>query len=216
MASSELVLREQYGDPQQQRDSSTMGMWVFIATEVMFFGGLFISFAVYRMYYTLGFLEGSREMTLLIGSLNTVFLFTSCLTMSLAIHSVGHGKQSRAYWLLILTAVIGLLFLALKFLEYYLHYQEHKVPGIWFESHDPEAPAEQMFFMFYFVLTGLHAVHLSIGIGLVLVMAARTAIGRFNSYYHTPISIVGIYWHFVDIIWTFLYVIFYLPGMGYH
>lgn len=207
-----LALREQYGTPQHQRDTSTLGMWAFMATEVMFFGGLFAAYAIYRMYYTLGFREGSQEMTLMIGTINTAVLFTSCLTMSLAIHAISKDKQSRSYWLLILTALLGLLFLALKFLEYYLHYQEHKVPGIWFESHKPEAGAEQLLFFFYFAMTGLHAIHLTIGIGLVTVMAVRTAMGRFNAEYHTPISIVGLYWHFVDVIWTFLYVIFYLPG----
>lgn len=212
MASSGLALREQFRNPQQQRDTATMGMFAFMATEVMFFGGLFTAFAVYRMYYTAGFLEGSREMTLAIGSINTGVLFTSCLTMSLAIHAISIGKQVRCYWMLILTAVIGLLFLALKFLEYFIHYAEHKVPGIWFNSHSPHAGAEQLFFFFYFALTGLHAIHLSIGVGLVGNLAVRTALGRFNAEYHTPVSIVGLYWHFVDIVWTFLYVIFYLPG----
>ncbi|MGH9608335.1 MAG: cytochrome c oxidase subunit 3 [Bryobacteraceae bacterium] len=212
MVSPARALREQFRDPQQQRDTATMGMFTFMATEVMFFGGLFVAFAVYRMYYTAGFLEGSREMTLVIGSINTGVLFTSCLTMSLAIHAISIGKQARCYWLLILTAVIGLLFLALKFLEYFIHYGEHKVPGIWFSSHSPHAHAEQLFFFFYFALTGLHAIHLSIGVGLLTVLAVRTSIGRFNAEYHTPIAIVGLYWHFVDIIWTFLYVIFYLPG----
>ncbi|MGH9585138.1 MAG: cytochrome c oxidase subunit 3 [Bryobacteraceae bacterium] len=213
MASSQsLALREQFRNPQQQRDTATMGMFTFMATEVMFFGGLFMAYSIYRMYYTAGFLEGSRGMTLVIGSINTGVLFTSCLTMSLAIHAISIGKQVRCYWMLILTAVIGLLFVALKFLEYFIHYGEHKVPGIWFTSHSPHAHAEQLFFFFYFALTGLHVIHLSIGIGAVTVMAVRTALGRFNAEYHTPIAIVGLYWHFVDIIWTFLYVIFYLPG----
>lgn len=213
MSSTEtLLLREQYSTPQQQRDASTLGMWIFMATEVMFFGGLFASYAIYRMYYTRGFEEGAEGMTLLIGSINTIVLMTSCLTMSLAIHAISHNKQARAYWMLMLTNLLGLLFLALKFLEYFEHYGEHKVPGIWFISHKPEAAAEQMFFFFYFAMTGLHAIHMTIGIGLVTTMAVRTAMGRFNADYHTPISIVGLYWHFVDIIWTFLYVIFYLPG----
>ncbi len=190
-----------------------MGMWIFIATEVMLFGAMFTAFSVYRMYYTLGFVEGAREMTLLIGSINTVLLFTSCLTMSLAIHASATGKQIQAYWLLILTAAIGVLFLILKFKEYFIHYHEHKAPGIWFNSHEPQAFAEQMFFFFYFAMTGLHAIHLTIGIVLVLTVAARNSMGRFNAQYHTPISIVGLYWHFVDVMWTFMYVIFYLPGM---
>lgn len=207
-----LALREQFSTPQQQRDTATVGMWVFLATEVMFFGGLFAAFAVYRMYYTVGFQEGSLGMTRVIGSINTAILFTSSLTMSLAISSISRGKQVRSYVLLIVTAFIGIIFLSLKLTEYYLHYQDHKVPGIWFESHDPQAGPEQLFFVFYFAMTGLHVVHLSIGVALAVTMAARTALGRFNAFYHTAIDIVGLYWHFVDIIWVFLFTIFYVPG----
>jgi cytochrome c oxidase subunit 3 len=207
-----LALREQFSTPQQQRDTATVGMWLFMATEVLFFGALFTAYAVYRMYYTQGFLEGSREMTLTIGAVNTAVLFTSSLTMSLAIHSISEGKQVRTYVLLIVTALIGMAFIGLKFTEYFLHYQEHKVPGIWFESTSPNAGPEQLFFIFYFAMTGLHVIHLSIGVGLVGTMAVRTALGRFNAAYHTAIDIVGLYWHFVDIVWTFLFVIFYVPG----
>lgn len=207
-----LALREQFGTPQQQRDTSTVGMWVFLATEVMFFGGLFASYAVYRMYYAQAFHEGSREMTLVIGTVNTAVLMTSSFTMNVAIDSISRGKQSRAYWLLILTAVIGMMFLGLKFSEYFLHYQDHKVPGIWFESNKPFAPQEELFFVYYFALTGLHVIHLSIGIGLTAVVAVRTALGRFNANYHTPVDLVGVYWHFVDIIWAFIYAIFYVTG----
>lgn len=207
-----LALREQFSTPQQQRDTATVGMWFFLATEVMFFGGLFAAFAIYRMYYAQGFLEGSHGMTLLIGSVNTAVLFTSSLTMSLAIASISRGKQVQTYILLVTTALIGVLFLVLKLTEYFLHYQDHKVPGIWFESHAPQAGPEQLFYIFYFAMTGLHVIHLSIGIGLATTMAVRTALGRFNTFYHTAIDIVGLYWHFVDIIWVFLFTIFYVPG----
>jgi cytochrome c oxidase subunit 3 len=207
-----LALREPFSTPQHQRDTAMLGMWVFIATEVLFFGGLFVAFAVYRMYYTQGFLEGSRGMTLVIGTINSAVLIASTFTMSLAIHAIQHNKQLRCYLLLLITALIGLVFLALKFTEYFIHYQEHKVPGIWFESHDPQAGPEQLFYIFYFAMTGLHAIHLSIGCGLVTTMAVRTALGRFNGNYHTAIDVTGLYWHFVDIIWGFLYAIFYIPG----
>lgn len=207
-----LALREPYSTPQQQRDTATLGMWVFLATEVLLFGALFAAFAIYRMYYTQGFLEGSRGMTLGIGTVNTAILIASTLTMSLAIQAISQGRQMRTYVLLLVTAAIGMIFLALKFTEYFLHYQEHKVPGIWFESKQPEAGPEQLFFIFYFVMTGLHAIHLSIGIGLVTTVAIRTALGRFDANYHTAVDVVGLYWHFIDIIWGFLYAIFYLPG----
>jgi cytochrome c oxidase subunit 3 len=212
LASESLVLREHFSTPQQQRDTSTIGMWIFLATEVLFFGGLFVGYGVYRMYYTQGFLEGSREMTLIIGSINTAVLFTSCLTMSLAVRSISQDRQYRAYVLLLTTAGIGMVFIALKFLEYFIHYEERKVPGIWFESSSPFAYAEQLFLVYYFVMTGLHVIHLSIGVGLTLVMAARTAMGRFTSAWYTPVEMTSIFWHFVDIIWCFLFAIFYIPG----
>lgn len=212
MSSESLALREQFGTPQHQRDTSTVGMWVFLATEVMFFGGLFAGFAVYRMYYTQGFLEGARDMTLTIGSVNTAVLFTSCLTMSLALKAISQGRQLRTYTLLLTTAAIGLCFIALKFLEYYLHYEDRKVPGIWFESSQPYSRAEQLFLIYYFVMTGLHVIHLSIGVGICLVMAVRTAIGRFTANWHTPLEMLGLFWHFVDIVWCFLFAIFYVPG----
>jgi cytochrome c oxidase subunit III len=212
LASGSLALREQFGTPQQQRDTSTVGMWIFLATEVLFFGALFVGYGAYRMYYTQGFVEGSREMTLTIGAINTAVLFTSCLTMSLAVRSISEGLQFRAYILLLITAAIGVIFIALKFLEYYIHYQERKVPGIWFESSSPFAHAEELFLVYYFVMTGLHVIHLTIGVILTLIMAARTAIGRFTPAWYTPVEMTSIFWHFVDIIWCFLFAIFYIPG----
>jgi cytochrome c oxidase subunit III len=212
LASESLALREHFSTPQQQRDTSTVGMWIFLATEVLFFGALFVGYGAYRMYYTQGFLEGSREMTLTIGAINTAVLFTSCLTMSLAVRSISQGKQLRAYALLLTTAAIGLIFIALKFTEYYLHYLDHKVPGIWFESNKPYAGAEELFLIYYFVMTGLHVIHLTIGVGVTLVMAARTAMGRFTAAWYTPVEMTSIFWHFVDIIWCFLFAIFYIPG----
>ena len=208
-----LALREQYGTAEQQRDTSTVGMWIFLATEVMFFGGLFAGFAVYRMYYTQGFTEGSAEMEILLGAINTAVLITSSLTMALSVYSISVGKQLQTYLLLFATAVIGLVFLAIKFTEYYIHYQHHKVPGVWFESASPNHGAIEMFFVYYFCMTGLHAVHMIIGISLVVLFAFRTALGRFNAEYHTPITILGLYWHFVDIVWVFLFAIFYIAGL---
>ena len=207
------MLREQYGTPEQQRETATIGMWIFLATEVMLFGALFTAFSVYRMYHTPGFDEGSADMSIVLGSINTAVLITSSLTMALAIYSAALGKMVRTYWLLLATAAIGLVFLAIKFTEYYQHYLAHKVPGIWFESSSPHAPAMQMFYVFYFVMTGLHALHMTIGITLVVVFALRTAAGSFNSEYYTPLEAIGLYWHFVDIIWVFLFAIFYISGL---
>ncbi len=207
------MLREQYGTPEQQRETVTVGMWIFLATEVMFFGGLFTAFSVYRLSYTRGFNEGSADMNILLGAINTAVLITSSLTMALAIRSAALGKQVRTYLLLLATAFIGIVFLAIKFTEYYQHYQMHKAPGVWFESNRPEAAAIELFYVFYFAMTGLHAVHMTIGIGLVFLFAFRTAAGSFNSEYHTPLEALGLYWHFVDIVWVFLFAIFYISGL---
>jgi cytochrome c oxidase subunit 3 len=207
------MLREPYSTPEQQRETATVGMWIFLATEVMLFGALFTAFSVYRMYYTRGFDEGSADMSIVLGSINTAVLITSSLTMALSIYSAALGKMVRTYVLLLTTAAIGLVFLAIKFTEYYQHYLAHKVPGIWFESQSPHAAAMQMFYVFYFVMTGLHAIHMTIGIGMVVVFAMRTAAGSFNAEYHTPLEVIGLYWHFVDIVWVFLFAIFYISGL---
>jgi cytochrome c oxidase subunit 3 len=209
-----LALREQYAAPEQQRETSTLGMWIFLATEVMFFGGLFAGFAIYRMYYTQGFEEGSAEMEVILGAVNTAVLITSSLTMALAVYSISVGKQFRTCSYLLATAFFGLVFLAIKFTEYYLHYQHHKVPGIWFESTSPNHGAIELFFVYYFCMTGLHALHMIIGITMVIIFACRAAIGRFNAAYHTPIVILGLYWHFVDVVWVFLFAIFYISGLN--
>jgi len=209
----QLMLREQYGTPEQQRESVTFGMWIFLATEVMFFGGLFMAFTVYRVLYPLGFDEGSKDMSIVLGSINTAVLITSSLTMALAIHSASMAKLKRASFLLLTTAFIGLVFLAIKFTEYYQHYEAHKAPGVWFESSSPHANAMELFYVFYFAMTGLHAIHMIIGITLVVIFAVRAYCGSFNSEYHTPLEALGLYWHFVDIVWVFLFAIFYISGL---
>ena len=210
---SALMLREQFGTPEQQRETATLGMWIFLATEVLFFGGLFTAFAVYWMYYPQGFDEGSADMNILLGSINTAVLIASSLTMALSIHSAAQGKPARTYLLLLTTAFLGLCFLAIKFTEYYQHYEMHKAPGVWFDTSKPQAGPMQLFYVFYFAMTGLHALHMTIGIIMVILFAFRTAAGSFNSEYHTPLEMLGLYWHFVDIVWVFLFAIFYISGL---
>ncbi len=207
------MLREQFGTPEQQRETVSFGMWIFLATEVMFFGGLFTAFAVYRTYYTHAFNEGSADMNIVLGSINTAVLITSSLTMALSIYNAAIGRTGRTALLLLATAVIGLCFLGIKFTEYYQHYQMHKAPGVWFESDKPDAAGIELFYVFYFAMTGLHALHMTIGIALVLLFSARTAAGSFNAEYHTPLEALGLYWHFVDIVWVFLFAIFYISGL---
>ena len=133
--------------------------------------------------------------------------------MALSIHAVALNRQLQSYVLLLATAALGLVFLGIKFVEYYQHYQQHKAPGISFLSDKPEASAIELFYVFYFVMTGLHALHMTFGIALVLVFAFRTAARSFNSEYHTPLKALGLYWHFADILWVFLFAIFYISGL---
>lgn len=208
-----LELREQFRTAEQQRDTASIGMWVFLITELMLFGGLFMAFTVYRLYSPQAFDAGSADMNIVLGSINTAVLICSSLTMAMAVHSAQAGNQKLLGLFLLATILIGALFLGIKFTEYYQHYLDHKVPGFWFEAAGPLAPKMQMFFVFYFVMTGLHATHMLIGIGLLSALIYRTMLGSFTHRYHTPVVLVGLYWHFVDIVWVFLYAIFYISGL---
>jgi cytochrome c oxidase subunit III len=208
-----LALREQFATPEQQRKSASVGMWIFIITEVMLFGGLFTAFTVYRHSYTLAFDKGSADMDHVLGAVNTAVLICSSFTMALAVHSAELGKRKLLALFLVLTMIIGAAFLGIKFTEYYIHYQDHKVPGVWFEETGPTAGPVQMFFVFYFIMTCLHATHMLVGEGVLFALLLRTLMGTFTAEYHTPIEIGGLYWHFVDIVWVFLYAIFYIPGL---
>ena len=208
-----LAVREQFHSREQQEETSTVGMWVFLITEIMLFGGLFTAFAVYELSHRQAFTQGSAEMEFWIGAVNTAVLICSSFTMALAVHSAETGKKGRLALFIFLTIVIGLVFLGFKFAEYYMHYQDHKAPGFWFEQSGPNAGYIQMFFVFYFIMTGLHALHMFIGIGLLSVLLVRTLLGSFSAEYHTPVDLTGLYWHFVDTVWVFLFAIFYIPGV---
>lgn len=208
----ELAVREQFNNPVQQRETSMVGMWVFLITEIMLFGGLFTGFAVYRLAHPIAFDQGSAQMDFRLGAINTAVLICSSFAMALAVNSAERGRKLRLAGFLVLTIVLGLLFLGIKFDEYYLHYLDHKAPGISFYQWGPEAPYIEMFYVFYYLMTGLHAIHMIVGIGLLSVLVLRTGLGSFSKDYHTPIEITGLYWHFVDTVWVFLFAIFYIPG----
>jgi len=209
---SVLALREQFHDPEQQRETSTVGMWVFLVTEVMLFGGLFTAFFVYRLSHPVAFDRGSADMEFVIGAVNTAVLIFSSFAMAMAVHSAEVGKRGRLAVFLLLTMLVGFVFLGLKFWEYYLHYLHHEFPAISFHNTRPDAAYVQMFFVFYFLMTGLHAFHMIIGEGVLGATLLRTLLGSFSESYHTPVELAGLYWHFVDTVWVFLFAIFYIPG----
>ncbi|MFL6451644.1 MAG: cytochrome c oxidase subunit 3 [Bryobacteraceae bacterium] len=210
---SALELREQFSTPGQQRQTAMVGMWVFLITEVLLFGALFTAFTVYRISDPQGFDLGSKDMDTLLGSINTGILICSSFTMALSVYFAEVGKGKMLMLFLVFTMVLGIVFLAIKFTEYHSHYADHKVPAFWFEEHGPHAGKIEMFFVFYFIMTGLHALHMTIGLGILTVLLFRTLIGSITAEYHTPVEVGGLYWHFIDIVWIYLYAIFYIPGL---
>ena len=211
-----LILREQFRTPPQQRETATLGMWIFLVTEVMLFGGLFVAFTIYRMKYPEAFIHGSADMNIVLGAVNTAVLIGSSFTMALAVYSAAIGSRKLLNVFLALTMLLGAVFLAIKFTEYYLHYLDHKVPGPAFQFSGPNASGAEMFFLFYFIMTGLHALHMLVGEGVLFSMILRNRAGSFTAEYHTPVELAGLYWHFVDVVWVFLFAIFYIEGLHLH
>jgi len=209
---------------EQQREASTLGMWLFLATEIMFFGGLFTGYTVYRSAHPAIFAEASHRLNVYLGFANTVVLIGSSLTMVLAVWAAQIGSRKLQVIFLILTIILGTAFLGVKAKEYYDKFRNHEIPGYDFQLEktnqptlSPSAEAEvlqysQMFFNFYFAMTGLHALHMVIGVVLLTILAIRAYKGAFTPEYHSPLELTGLYWHFVDIIWIFLFPLLYLIG----
>ncbi len=213
-------LEEQFEDLDQQHEVASLGMWIFLATEVMFFGTLFIGLAVYRYQYPVEFERGSERLNWLIGGVNTVVLLISSLMMVLAVHHAREGRRGRVMGYLSLTALLGLGFLVLKAMEYYLDYRDNLIPGWKFVDQEwidagltaDQVPHVKLFLTFYWVMTALHALHMILGIAAVLTMLVLTWRGCFSAAYYSPIDVTGLYWHFVDTVWIFLLPMLYLLG----
>ena len=216
------ALLHHFATEEQQRDASNLGMWIFLATEVMFFGGLFCSYLIYRIKYFGDFAAASTSIDAALGGTNTAVLICSSLTVVLAIWAAQTARRRLMLSMLVLTMIFGVAFLGIKAKEYKDKFDEHHVPGASFSfehepipgTHDPIRYAEprhaEIFFALYFIMTGLHALHMVVGLGIftwLLIMAWR---GYFTPHYHTPLEIGGLYWHFVDIIWIYLFPLLYL------
>jgi cytochrome c oxidase subunit 3 len=202
----------QFDDREQQAEAVSLGMWAFLIQEILFFGGLFTGYAVYRSYYPEAFIEGSHHLDILLGGFNTVVLIASSLTMAMAVHSAQNSKRARLVFFLLVTLFLGLVFLGVKVIEYGDKYNHHLIPGISFFVEGPNARQVQIFYSFYFAMTGMHALHMIIGaivISPLIFMAMR---GKFSANYYAPIEVFGLYWHFVDIVWIFLFPLLYLIG----
>jgi cytochrome c oxidase subunit 3 len=212
LSETHAAFAHQFDNPEQQREAGTLGMWIFLCTEILFFGGAFMVYTVYRNKYPDVFAMASRTLDVRLGTINTVVLICSSLTMAMAVYCSATGKQKWIIPFLVLTMILGLAFLGIKSVEYYSKYTEHHIPGHGFSFEGADAVRAQIFFTLYFAMTGLHATHMIIGMGIISTLIYMAWKGRFTPEYNTPIEITGLYWHFVDIVWIFLYPLLYLVG----
>ena len=206
----------QFENVEQQGEAATLGMWVFLVTEVLFFGGLFLTYLVYRNMYPGAFTAASHEMVVWAGTLNTAVLITSSLTMALAVRAAQTGDRRSLIWLLVATMALGAVFLGVKAFEYRTEFVEHHVPGAGFKFEEPYLRQAQIFFSLYFIMTGLHAIHMIIGLGIMAVMLWLSMRRPMNRVHAIRIEVSGLYWHFVDIVWIFLFPLLYLIGRHVH
>jgi len=231
---SHPALQHHFENMEQQREAGTLGMWVFLVTEIMFFGGMFLAYTLYRAKYPQAFASASNHLDITLGAVNTGVLILSSLTMALAVHSTQVGKQRLQIVFLVLTIILGLTFLGIKAVEYHDKFTDNLIPGTLIPGHpfDPRVQLEgaphdehalhllkgatvknvEMFYWIYFAMTGMHAVHMIIGVGLLSVLLYFSVRGRYGPEYHNPIEVSGLYWHFVDIVWIFLFPLLYLLG----
>ncbi len=232
-------LRHHFADEEQQRNAASLGMWWFLGTEIMFFGGMFCAYLIYRIKYFPEFAAASRSLDLKVGTLNTAVLICSSLTVAQAVRAAQMGKRMLQVKLLLATLFFGLVFLGVKAYEWDNKYKEHHIPTFDFNAkdlmrdnqklfgldklqNDPSKAEElqkkeadiqqrsQIFFSLYFALTGMHAIHMIVGVGIFSVITWMAWKGRFTPEYHTPLEIAGLYWHFVDIVWIYLFPLLYL------
>jgi cytochrome c oxidase subunit 3 len=216
-------MAHQFEDLDQQQDADALGIWVFLVTEIMFFGGVFAAYAIFRWLYFAAFEGGSRILDVRLGALNTIVLLGSSLTMALSVRSAQTGNRRSLVLFLMLTMILGGTFLGVKAYEYDQKFVEHVVPDLdWGPQGEILARLApggldhaQLYFFFYFAMTGLHALHMIIGMGLLLWLVFRARKGAFTPHYFAPVEVVGLYWHFVDIVWIFLFPLLYLIGGRY-
>jgi cytochrome c oxidase subunit III len=216
-------LAHQFEDLEQQQETDMLGIWIFLVTEIMFFGGMFAAYAIYRSFYFSAFEGGSHILDARIGMANTMVLLGSSLTMALSVRSAQTGNRRALVFFLIATMFLGTVFLGVKAYEYNQKFVEHVVPGLdWAPQGEVLAHVApggvqhaELFFIFYFAMTGLHAIHMIIGMGLLFWLVLRGRKGAFSAHYFAPVEVVGLYWHFVDIVWIFLFPLLYLIGGRY-
>jgi len=205
-------LQHHFSDAEQQRESVKLGMWIFLVTEILLFGGLFCAYSIYRAWNPDIFFNAHRFMNIELGTTNTCVLIISSLTIALAIRAIQLGKKNQTLVYLGSTFVLAGVFLVIKYFEYAHKFHEGMLPGKFYTFKGIAGTNPHVFFSMYFLMTGLHGIHVTVGMILIGWLMYRTKKGHFSSEYYTPVEMTGLYWHLVDIIWIFLFPLFYLVG----
>lgn len=205
-------VQHHFSDANQQKESAKLGMWIFLLTEILLFGGLFCAYAIFRAWNPEMFINAHLELNQLLGTINTLVLITSSLTIALAIRSLQVDKAKQATMFLALTLLFATVFLVIKYFEYTHKIHLGQLPGKYYSYTGLEGTNPHIFFSIYFTMTGLHAVHIIIGMAVIAIMTVKSAQNKFSSRYYTPVELSGLYWHLVDLIWIFLFPLLYLIG----
>jgi cytochrome c oxidase subunit 3 len=209
----EAHLKHHFATTAQQMDADTLGMWTFLITEVLFFGGMFAAYAVYRNLYFPAFASTSKFMNVPLGATNTAVLICSSLTMAMAVRSAQLSQRKALIRFLLLTMFFGAVFLGVKAFEYHEKWVEHLVPGFGFSYEETQFERNaQILFFLYFAMTGMHAIHMIVGFGLLTYLVVKARKNAFTEHYFAPVEMIGLYWHFVDVVWIFLFPMLYLIG----
>ncbi len=203
-------LQHHFARPEQQADASKIGMWLFLVTEILLFGGLFVGFAIMQSLHPEAFLAGHHHLDRTWGFINTLVLLSSSYTMVMAVHSARTDKRTQLLVFLALTLMFAAVFLGIKYLEYSHKFHEGLLPGRFYHHQGDTVPGQFMFFSFYFMMTGLHGLHILGGMGAITWLFLRSRRGDFSHAYYTPLDLVGLYWHLVDVIWIYLFPLLYL------
>lgn len=201
-----------FADADQQFESAKLGMWLFLLTEVLFFGGLFCAYAIYRSWHPEMFYNAHKALDWRLGGLNTLVLITSSVTMALSIRAFQLNKRNQGIGLLVATFLCATTFMVVKYFEYAHKFHVGQLPGKYYTYHGIEGTNPHIFFSTYFMMTGLHGIHVLVGMGIIAWLIIKARKGAFGPDYYTPVEMTGLYWHLVDLIWIFLFPLFYLIG----
>ncbi len=204
------TLQHHFSTKEQQLDASKIGMWLFLTTEVLMFGGLFVGFGLMQAKFPEAFLHAHHHLDRSLGALNTIVLLISSFTMVMAVWAAQNSKKKQLVTFLILTIACAAIFLGVKYIEYSHKFHEGLLPGRFYHHPGDAVPGQFMFFSFYFMMTGLHGFHILAGIVVLSFLLVKAIRGRYNSNYYTPVDLVGLYWHLVDLIWIYLFPLLYL------